>query len=794
MDSFVRWNTLSTPFGYAGTMWQGWAVGNLTATADGTALVSCAGVEEYFIDDIRMRGDMYGSGYGSFPVTLSAGTHIIRVRLSGEGNGGFGCNFHAAQNVDFMFVEGDDIVPDIVDDRLVSAYASIVLLNLRTKNWLKDVQITCSDARVSVQLLRHIDYPKRSLDLAPAQVMPIHIQLTAKEALSCPFNITLSVSADGVKAQTRTLVFNCVTYGSPFRFTFLDADHAVHYAVAIPPLNDCPEDGGCPVLLSTHGAGVKADGGAWVGSYSRKNLAWILLPTGKRDFGFDWEGVGRVNALYALSALADIYPRSSVAPQNKVDVSRVLFAGHSMGGHGCLELCTHEPDRALGCLPAAGWIKHTQYHPFYLRLGDSYADPILEAILASANTEHSTDIYSVHLKGIPTMVRMGGNDDNVPPWHLRRFARLLNQREPGSVHVSEVPGQGHWWDGVVDDSEMDSFIVSHIKSAPYRVPLPDSFTMITMNPASSGTKGGVKILQLQIPYRLARISVDIKDSVWSVRTENVRRFGIQKWPQRPFPGFITVNGQPVKKWSATTDWPNFHLCLHKVEPTSESILQHGSGDVEWKICEGFDWQKGERGPSQYGPARQVLEGPLSIIYGTNGSSADVQVYQQLAIGLSSDLYMQGRFGVSVYADEEIPHEIAATTNVIMIGRIKHDSISRIEGAASALTSVPVSIQDGGSNGFGCIVLSGMSMCNAGLGIQYLSPWANYKLALLISGTDVHGVKRAAKLFPKKSGLEVPDFVITDPSFGAVGAGGILAAGYWSNHWSFEPQASYVRRP
>jgi pimeloyl-ACP methyl ester carboxylesterase len=36
---------------------------------------------------------------------------------------------------------------------------------------------------------------------------------------------------------------------------------------------------------------------------------------------------------------------------------RVVFAGHSMGGHGAWHIATHFPDRALAVSTAAGWIR-----------------------------------------------------------------------------------------------------------------------------------------------------------------------------------------------------------------------------------------------------------------------------------------------------------------------------------------------------------------------------------------------------------------------------------------------------
>jgi dipeptidyl aminopeptidase/acylaminoacyl peptidase len=52
------------------------------------------------------------------------------------------------------------------------------------------------------------------------------------------------------------------------------------------------------------------------------------------------------------------------------------------------------------------------------------------------------------------MIRMGSADDNVPPYHLRRMARLVDEisRNTQATKISEIPNVGHWFDGVVDDS------------------------------------------------------------------------------------------------------------------------------------------------------------------------------------------------------------------------------------------------------------------------------------------------------------------------------------------------------
>ena len=46
---------------------------------------------------------------------------------------------------------------------------------------------------------------------------------------------------------------------------------------------------------------------------------------------------------------------------NKPSPDGVIFAGHSMGGHGAWHLATHYPDRALAIVSLAGWIKKEEY-------------------------------------------------------------------------------------------------------------------------------------------------------------------------------------------------------------------------------------------------------------------------------------------------------------------------------------------------------------------------------------------------------------------------------------------------
>jgi len=63
--------------------------------------------------------------------------------------------------------------------------------------------------------------------------------------------------------------------------------------------------------------------------------------------------------------------------------------------------------------------------------------------------------------------------------------------------------------------------------------------------------------------------------------------------------------------------------------------------------------------------------------------------------------------------------------------------------------------------------------------------------LVITGTDYTGFSKALLSFPMSSGITIPDWIITGPTYGWKGAGGLKGAGFWGNKWEFLPEMSYL---
>lgn len=135
------------------------------------------------------------------------------------------------------------------------------------------------------------------------QAIPVTVTMTVDSTINCPgenntqffISLQLIASDESSGAKVSTLfntTLNCKPFGSssPYRFTFLGYDGTIQYAAVIPPAKPCSGRVlGCPLLFSTHGASVDAASPTWTGAYQAQDNAWILLPTNRGAFGFDWQ-------------------------------------------------------------------------------------------------------------------------------------------------------------------------------------------------------------------------------------------------------------------------------------------------------------------------------------------------------------------------------------------------------------------------------------------------------------------------------------------------------------------------
>jgi poly(3-hydroxybutyrate) depolymerase len=107
-----------------------------------------------------------------------------------------------------------------------------------------------------------------------------------------------------------------------------------------------------------HGDGVQiATNNFWTRSIPLQDLAWVVYPTGRTSWsikliqgirGFDWHGPSFQNIDASIEAVS-ISPGipNNLKQHHLSNPERLMFVGHSNGGHGAWWCACHYPDRVL---------------------------------------------------------------------------------------------------------------------------------------------------------------------------------------------------------------------------------------------------------------------------------------------------------------------------------------------------------------------------------------------------------------------------------------------------------------
>ena len=778
----------------------------------------------------------------------------------------FTCQYHPTvspgKDPPQVLVINDTIVPDVIRVKdgngvatgemiMAGKWMSIGLMNTHPTKWLRDGQV---EAIAERDASRGIEIAQEELtdgiwidDIPPGGVRGLSIPIRLSDSsrrirgdvlkwkLRVSYNNnTINATADGNMTivdwavdQAMTVNRKRVMNGAPhsFRYTFLGQTRDVQYAAVVVPKYACVP---CKIVLAMHGAGVEAGKRAWTESYQRMKKGWVFLPSGRRPFGFDWHGPMMDNAWESVDAFdegmfgipSSLRPsirrkwwgKTEVTGEDllKLDRSQYVFSGHSMGGHSCFTFFTHYPDLALAGVCASGWLRLANYGGWWIRQSQSFADSKARAMLRQSLEEYSTDLYSRNVLGIPFVGRTGGKDESVPPWNMRKMVRLLKQEEywagvprnQSVVQLSEVPGKRHWFGEVLNEASMQEFFS---KSLEYGKPvLPKVFEFFTINPSSSGTRGGLRFLQLTVPFEGASLKVKRNDtnaegssskmdSEWAITSVNVRRFRYSKVDGiLPRPAAIRIDdSRSIDVRGTPVDF-----CLKHADSSTGS-----HGKKVWRRCRKAPGKFSnpshrnlERRLDTQGPALRVLSNrAVHIVYPEDSLDA-----QGRAITLGNSLFSRGRYSVTL--DSDTKENVRLLMGDLHRRRRKgeHRPKNLIILGGSNVNRVARALEEHGytadvrftSDSTFCVSLRCFQ--EPGIGIAFLAGLPNRALTFIVGGTDDAGYSRALSMLPTSSQKEIPDWTVLSKEAGwdYKGVGGILGFGYWNRKWRIDARSTY----
>lgn len=349
---------------------------------------------------------------------------------------------------------------------------------------------------------------------------------------------------------TKTFKLQPRKTGEPYRRTFIsEMDGSAQYYAVNPSSKPNPK----VCVLSLHGASVEAIGQAQ--AYGQKDFCDIICPTNRRPFGFNWEGIGRKDA---LEVLADAQSKA------KYDPARIMLTGHSMGGHGTWHLGANYPNLFAAIAPCAGWISFDTYAG-----GANYdlKDPV-QKLLARGNNPSDPLLLKENFSQYQSVyIHHGGADDNVPVTEAQHMRDAL--KGIANVTYSEVPGQGHWFDidpaPGADSVDWKPFFDIFRTARKTDAVAKGSIDFRAVDMDINRDFGIGQVFEQLHPMELTRVRATRADDRWTISTENVRVISLT-----PAAREVEVDGQelePGRVWELLKGkW---------VEAREQKPLSHG---------------------------------------------------------------------------------------------------------------------------------------------------------------------------------------------------------------------------
>ncbi|MGB7063446.1 MAG: prolyl oligopeptidase family serine peptidase [Candidatus Zixiibacteriota bacterium] len=746
----VQWDTLMDYYGVAGILDAGYAYTEFGNIGRKRALVIAERVGSFYLNGKRFWGDPYAHGFVKTPVVLEDGVNRILVPLSGYGDHRFMFRLVPAPNP-VMLITKDATLPDIIEGKEERLWAGVAVLNTTSKR-LKDVKVSVGGG----------EYFEESEVIVPSLLslcvkkMPVPIEIAEFPGGVDTISVAVKVSYGNFVSQDR-LVLRIREEGESYRATFISKiDQSCQYYALLPPKDYDPQEK-YALILSLHGAGVEASG--LVDSYSQKDWAFVVAPTNRRKFGFDWQDWGRLDALEVLE---------QVKETSSIDTNKVYITGHSMGGHGTWHIALAHSDLFAAAAPLAGWTSFQLYIPWFLQKSYTFAEPAQLAIRDMSLREDFVPNFVENALNLPIFISQGGNDDNVPPVHSRLFASLL-ERLGYEYRYKEIPEKGHWYSlddpdktVCVDDPELVEFLKSRERDL-----WPKCVIFKTTNLGQNHKSYWVEIIRQEKPFFESRIEVEVKEGRIEVSARNVREFALH----------LSQNLLPLGKIVFSVNGQEIGYQLRK----SEEVSFYKKGD-EFRIGR-TKHRRLRKSPESYGPIKQAYFSPFVLVYGTKGDSVTTATTLHQARLEATRWWRRANGFAEVLPDTEVTSETMENFNLILFGGPEENLVT-----VKLNRKLPIRIE--GQK----IILGKKEIVGDGLAAKFIypNPLNPERFICVHEGVSLDGLKLSTFFTALYSGAGLPDFIIFDEEVKFKGWGGVICAGFFDPEWQLDERLFYLQ--
>ena len=748
-----------------------WASTEIEVPVDGVMIANLQRALTLHVNGRPFTGDYYGYGQGGVPVPLRAGSnHVFVSAIRGKPS----LVFTRPEGA-LMRAEWGDVRSNLVQGSREARPLGLALMNTTEQRL----------APLVVELLGDELFAPTRFELpqgmAPLAVARLSLPQVLRPGAVIPEgeSVERSFTARAPGAELAgELKLTLVASDEPRLNSFVSAiDGTVQKYGVHPPADAAgfvPEPGAtvgpgadAGLVLSLHGAGVNPMGQAR--AYSARPDFWVVVPTNRSPFGFDWQDWGRQDAYEVLAdALAFTGTRRG----------RVYLAGHSMGGHGTWHLAALDPDGFAAAAPSAGWESFDSYG------GRPEGD--MKALWHAADAASDTLSLIDNLVQVPTFVVHGTADDNVPPEQAHTMLAAL-EAAGASPQSHFAEGKGHWWNG--DDAPGADcvdwpgiFELFRRSAIPERVPTA-RFTCV--DPGLDSTHHGLEVVQarrggeavtldarwldgttapeareqlerlLRKAGRQGELPADLR--LVEVRAHNLRRL-------RVHPGVDAVFLVDVDESGA-------------VLAAAGTFLVPAGGPVDllwdgkWRVAGPVP--ETEKRPERTGPFKRAFDHGFAFVTGTAGSAQETAELADRARALALEWAYRANGYAPVLTDREFL-EHGHDGNLVLLG----NADTNAAWDAALATDAPLRAMRG------ALLLGDELLEGDDLACLAVLPrrGRDDRLVAVVGDSGPAGTRLHAVTAPFTSGVGIPDYLVFDGRVLTDGDGGVLAAGWFDHRW------------
>ena len=677
-------------------------------------------------------GDPYSHQYVHVPIQVKKGANEFVFTV---GRGELRAKLTPPPG-DVFFNTADTTLPDLIVGTNYEGLGAVPVINA-TPTWQKGLVMTTTFPGSAP---RQTELPA----LPPLSVSKLPFNLAGSVAATGDATVRLELGRTGQKgvlgkAEIRLRVLKPEqTRKCTFRSRI---DGSVQYYALVPASVGNPTPG---LTLTLHGAGVEGLGQA--ACFKPKPWTHVVAATNRRQFGFDWEDWGRLDAIEVLDEATRTL---------KIDPLRVWLTGHSMGGHGTWHLGVTYPDRFAGIGPSAGWISMMSY------AGASRPEHTdeLGQLFSRAASPSDTLALVKNLASLGVYILHGDQDDNVPVEQAREMRKVL-----GGFHADwayhERIGAGHWWGNLcVDWPQMFEFFSE--RSRPREEDVKE-IDFVTASPSVSPRCHWAVIEQQQKAFKHSSVHLthDAAKRRFAGTTENVACLAIDVSHLKPAgPVHVELDGQKL----GDAAWP-------------------ADGGKIWLYRTVDKWHVGEKlpatakSPVRSGPFRDAFRNQVLLVIGTHGTPAENAWALQKARFDAESFWYRGNGFLEIVPDTDFNPAKDRDRNVVLYGNADTNSAW-----TPLLSESPVQVKSG------VVKLGGCEIKGDDLGCFFIRPRPGSDVAAVgaVAGTGTKGMRLTDRLPYFVSGIAYPDCVLMEGDVWTKGLSGVKAAGFFGNDWTVE---------